>query len=150
MRLTVSALAIALLTPLVAKAQVPDPGATPAAAPTTAEPVPAPPAETAPAPAPASAEAAASGLNLEALVDSYYMWNFGSDPTVEPTALRQFDTNPNSFTLNYAEVAAQYNADPIGFRLDFGYGVTGTAVNAAAVGASPELPPFSGDFIVQQ
>ena len=60
----------------------------------------------------------------------------------------------NSFTLNYAKLALQMDADPVGFRIDFGYGHTGTIINQASLaGSRPGTSTndlYQNAFIVQQ
>ena len=60
-------------------------------------------------------------------------------------AQRNFDLNANTFTLNYAKVGIGVNADPVGLRLDLGYGATGLLIN----GANPS-DASSDPFLVQQ
>jgi hypothetical protein len=75
------------------------------------------------------------------------MWNFTGSTSLTPPALRQFDTNSNTFTLNYAKLGLGVNADPAGLRIDLGYGATGKIIN----GALPQDAPQSFEaFIVQQ
>jgi hypothetical protein len=102
------------------------------------------------APAPVAAPAAASWKDLitvEGLADAYYQYNFTGGPgsLVGPIGQRNFDLNSNTFTLNYAKVAIGINADPVGLRLDLGYGATGLLIN----GANP-ADASSDPFLVQQ
>jgi hypothetical protein len=167
MRLRSCLLAIAVLAPSSALAQTPPtaeapPVGAPIAAPPAAPPDPPPPVELAPpppAPVPvvvappvetAPAAPAAPGwkdlLVIDGLVDSYYLYNFtGENSLSPPAAVRQFDTNSNTFTLNYAKIGLGIDANPVGFRLDLGYGTTGAIINGAN-GADPLADPF----IVQQ
>jgi Putative beta-barrel porin-2, OmpL-like. bbp2 len=132
MRLCASVLAIAVLSPLSAFAQEPPP-----AAPAT-PPADAPPAATttgAPAAAPVAvtpvvtATPAKSWKDLaviDGLVDAYYQAIFnGRNSTNGATAVRQFDTNTNTFTLAYAKLGIGVNADPVGLRMDIGYSAVG-------------------------
>jgi hypothetical protein len=163
MRLRLSAIAIALLTPLAAFAQEPPPAA-PAAAPpadaTAAAPAPAP-AAAAPAPAPAAAAAPAKTwkdlLTVDGLVDAYYMAYLnppsGPNNSLTPPVGRQFDINSNTFTLNYAKVGLGVNADNVGLRIDMGYGAMGNLINGfpgpgLAVPGAPVT--FANAFVVQQ
>ena len=50
---------------------------------------------------------------------------------MRPSSSSSFDVNSNTFTLNYAKVGIGVNADPVGLRLDLGYGATGSIINAA-------------------
>jgi hypothetical protein len=153
MRLCASVIAIAVLSPLSAFAQEPPPGAppaAPAAAPATPPPAAAPAATATPAEAPAqpaAVPAAAAAppaktwkdlVTFDGLVDSYYMVNLNppSGPNNSLTAPvdRQFDTNSNTFTLNYARLGIGVSADNVGLRIDAGYGAMGYAINEAAPG----------------
>jgi hypothetical protein len=151
MRLSACVLAIAVLSPLAARAQ------TPAEAVPPPPPPPPPPAPMAPppavvvVPAPPAAPPAKTWKDLllvEGLVDTYYLYNFtGSNSMVAPGG-RQFDTNPNTFTLNYAKVGLGVTPDPVGLRIDLGYGATGKIINGA-LGASEGAQGLEA-FIVQQ
>jgi len=174
MRLRSLLLAIAVVTPLRAFAQTPAPAeaAPPPPPPPPAEAVPPPPPPPPPPPAdvpPAvvaapmapAPVAAAPGwkdlITIEGLADAYYQYNFtGPSPSVTPVTLgsdgtfsnpgqRNFDLNANTFTLNYAKVGIGVNADPVGLRLDLGYGATGLLIN----GANP-FDASSDPFLVQQ
>jgi hypothetical protein len=171
MRLRSLLLAIAVVTPLRAFAQTPAPAeAAPPPPPPPAEavppPPPPPPAPEAPpvvvaapmAPAPVAAAPGWKDLiTIEGLADAYYQFNFtGPSPSVTPVTAdsaggfsnpgqRNFDLNANTFTLNYAKVGIGVNADPVGVRLDLGYGATGMLIN----GANPS-DATSDPFLVQQ
>ena len=155
MRLSACVLAVAVLSPFAARAQTPPEGAPPAAPPPAAPPPPAavvvvpPPPPAAPAAPPAKTWK--DLITVEGLVDTYYMWNFTGSTSLTPPAgtipVRSFDVNSNTFTLNYAKVGIGVNADPVGLRLDLGYGATGKIIN----GALPQDAPQSFEaFIVQQ
>ncbi len=168
MRLRACMLAIAVLAPLRAFAQSPAPGeaAPPPAAPPPAESAP-PPAAPPPAPAPvvvAPAPAAAPApavpmpkITWGGLIDTYYLYNFirpdGANSLVNP-ALRAFDTNANSITLNYAKVSMNASIDPVSFQLDMGYGATGSIINSFNTPNQQSSlmagAPVGGSFIVQQ
>ena len=85
-------------------------------------------------------------LLVEGLVDAYYQYNFtGSNSLTPPTGGRNFDLNSNTFTLNYAKLGLGVNPEPVGLRIDLGYGATGQIINAANLAdASTEA------FLVQQ
>lgn len=108
-------------------------------------------------PPPPSPGPSTGPVGWEALVEASYFYNFTASPSTEPTKLRAFDVLPNNFTLNYAKIAAYMVPDPVGFRIDLGYGHTGARVNAASLAASgggvgvtlPELLYGTG-FIIQQ
>jgi hypothetical protein len=175
MRLRPLLLAIAVVTPLRAFAQTPAPAEAappPPPPPPPAEAVPPPPPPPPPPPAdmpPAvvaapmapAPVAAAPGwkdlVTIEGLADAYYQYNFtGPSPSVTPVTMdasgmnlnpgqRNFDLNANTFTLNYAKVGLGVNADPVGVRLDLGYGATGLLINGANPADATSTP-----FLVQQ
>jgi hypothetical protein len=161
MRLSACVLAVAVLSPFAARAQTPPPGAPPAAPPPEAPPP--PPAAvvlTPPPPPPAAAPAAPPAktwkdlITVEGLVDTYYMWNFTGTTSLTPPigviGVRSFDVNSNTFTLNYAKVGIGVNADPVGLRLDLGYGATGALINAAYLPETTGNTAQSLAFIAQQ
>jgi hypothetical protein len=140
MRLKLTALALVLLSPLAAVAQPPPPPPPPPAdtavpPPPPPPPPPAPEAPAAtPAPAPAPAGPEASVIKWEGLVDAYYLYNFNApsdNSLVGPTG-RAFDSRSNSFTLNYAKVAAQVDWKDAMLRVDIGYGLTGALLSGAS------------------
>ena len=174
MRLRSLLLAIAVVTPLRAFAQTPAPAEAappPPPPPPPAEalpppPPPPPPADMPPpvavaapmAPAPAAATPGWKDLvTIEGLADAYYQYNFtGPTPSVTPVTAdsagmlsnpgqRNFDLNANTFTLNYAKVGLGVNADPVGVRLDLGYGATGASSTRANPADATSTP-----FLVQQ
>jgi hypothetical protein len=113
----------------------------------------APPAPAAP-PAATPAPAWNTVMKEELLVDTYYMFNFnglksGQNSLLAPVsaagASRVFDTQSNSFTLNYAKVGLEVDSDPVTVRADLGYGYLASIVNGAT--GSAALAP---SFIVQQ
>jgi Putative beta-barrel porin-2, OmpL-like. bbp2 len=143
MRLCASVFALAVLSPLSALAQdAPPPApaaveaAPPAAAPVVAAPAAAPvvvPAAVAAAPTPAKTWK--DLITIDGLVDSYYMYNFsgtGPNKSLVPAAGRQFDTNSNTFTLNYAKIGIGMSSDNVALRMDLGYGSMGNIINGAA------------------
>jgi hypothetical protein len=161
MRLSACVLAVAVLSPFAARAQTPPPGAPPAAPPPEAAPPPAAVIVTPPPPPPAAAPAAAPAktwkdlITVEGLVDTYYQWNFTgttslTTPAGAPIIVRSFDVNANTFTLNYAKVGIGVNADPVGLRLDLGYGATGAIINAAYAPDVPGNTAQSLAFVAQQ
>jgi hypothetical protein len=143
MRLCASVIAIAVLSPLSAFAQTPPPGAPPPADATAVAPAPAPAAAPTPAapvaaPAPPAAPAAPPAktwkdlITIDGLVDSYYLINMtgkGAHSSLVPPADRQFDTNSNTFTLNYAKIGLGMTADNVALRMDIGYGAMGNIIN---------------------
>jgi hypothetical protein len=148
MRLSSTVLALSLVYPLAAHAQAetaappaaeaPTTEAAPAPAPEPA-PAPAPVAEPAPAvaaPAPAPAAPAPIVFGWEGLVDAYYLYNFTGDPKTQGPLYRQFDTNANSFTMNYAKLGVHADTDMVTLRMDLAVGHGAAAINAGSLGMS--------------
>ncbi len=166
MRLSSTVVVLCSVLPLAANAQTPEalpeaqpesPASAPEAAPAPA-PVPAPEAAVAvaaPAPTPAP-EAAPVAFGWEGLVDAYYMYNFTGDPKTQGPAFRNFDTQANSFTLNYAKLGVHADTDWVTFRMDIGAGHTASLINMGSTGASGGTPVSEGEgvygmgFLVQQ
>jgi Putative beta-barrel porin-2, OmpL-like. bbp2 len=156
MRLVASAVALSLLVSasasVLAEDAPPPPAPVPAEMPPPAPMAPPPVAVTAPAvvtPAPTQAAApAAPAWNVvmkeELLVDTYYMYNFSGDPSRTSPTGRVYDDQSNSFTLNYAKVAFEVDADPVTVRADLGYGTLASLIS----GGSPRTG--SSAFAVQQ
>ncbi len=55
------------------------------------------------------------------LVDGYYSLNF-NHPASQTNQLRNFDVRADQFSLNMAKVTMEHTPDPLGFRLDLGFG----------------------------
>lgn len=60
-------------------------------------------------------------VQVSGLVDGYVSKSF-QNPASGLIAGRAFDTDTNTFMLNMAKVEIQHAAEPIGFRLDLGFG----------------------------
>ncbi|MBI4907071.1 MAG: porin [Acidobacteria bacterium] len=82
-----------------------------------------PPAQPTPDPAPAPAPPAwsAGPIDFSGLVDAYYSLNF-NHPASTTNNLRNFDVRANQFSLNMAKLELQHAPDPVGFRIDLGFG----------------------------
>lgn len=78
------------------------------------------PAQQAPAPA-APSKWTAGPVQVSGLVDAYYSMNF-NHPESRTNNLRNFDVRANSLSLNMAKLEFQKSAEPVGFRLDLGFG----------------------------
>jgi hypothetical protein len=86
---------------------------------------------------PAIAEAPKSWRDLvtvEGLVDAYASWRPGGND-LEDASLHVFDAASDSFVLAYAELAVGVKPQPVGLRLDLGFGpvADATASNAGAL-----------------
>ncbi|HTA20398.1 MAG TPA: outer membrane beta-barrel protein [Polyangia bacterium] len=170
MRLCASVIAIAVLSPLSAFAQTPAPAAAPPADATPA-PAPAPtavvatppatPAQTPPAVAAPPAKTWKDLITIDGLVDAYYMAYLnppsGPNNSLTAPALRAFDQNSNTFTLNYARLGLGMSADNVSLRIDVGYGSMGNIINGngAVTGggtlATPAATPVTGlGFFAEQ
>jgi len=70
------------------------------------------------------------------LFDGYYGYNFNkplnqNNQFNNGVPSRAFDVNHQMFSLNYAEIAVEQKASPVGFRFDFGFGDTARVTNAS-------------------
>jgi len=122
-----SAPAVAARSPATATAAAPPAAvAATAGAPTAPPEVQAPGAT--PAPAPASAKTAdfLRGMTVNALLDTYYVYNF-NDPIGRVNYLRAYDVSSNSFSLNQAALVVESAPDMsagkrFGMRVDLQFG----------------------------
>jgi hypothetical protein len=60
-------------------------------------------------------------IKMSGLIDSYYSYNF-NNPASGYNTLRNFEVKSRQFSLNMAEFSLYQDADPIGFRVDLGFG----------------------------
>jgi len=60
-------------------------------------------------------------VKINGLVDAYYSYN-SNHPASGFNTLRNFESKANQFSFNMAELSLTHDADPIGFRLDLGFG----------------------------
>jgi len=65
----------------------------------------------------------AGGITFSGLVDGYYSLNF-NHPASGNNQLRNFDLKANQFSLNMAKLVMEHSPDPVGFRIDLGFGRT--------------------------
>lgn len=105
------------------------------------------PQAAAPAAAPAAPAAPATWsvgpIEFSGLIDGYYNWNNNhpndtNSPTPTANQLRNFDFDANSFSLNMAKLSLSHTADPVGFRIDLGFG---KAFSAFGLGVLPLNAP---------
>lgn len=76
----------------------------------------------APAPAPSAPPAWSAGpIDFSGLIDGYYSLNF-NHPASRTNVIRNFDVRANSFSLNMAKLTMEHGPDPVGFRMDIGFG----------------------------
>jgi hypothetical protein len=105
---------------------------TPSTSPSSSAPATSPttPAAAAPAAAPTAAPTWSVGLiDFSGLVDGYYNFNANHPATSSyGNQLRNFDYDANAFSLSMAKLTLSHDADPIGFRVDLGFGKTFDAV----------------------
>ena len=86
---------------------------------------------TAPAPAPAPVWSIGT-IDFSGIVDGYYSFNANHPPTsAYGNQLRNFDFDSNAFSLNMAKLTISHDADPIGFRVDLGFGKAFDAILAS-------------------
>jgi hypothetical protein len=60
-------------------------------------------------------------IDLSGLIDGYYSLGF-NHPNNQINQIRNFDYKANSFDLNMAKLSLEHTPDPIGFRVDLGFG----------------------------
>ena len=72
-------------------------------------------------------------INFTGLIDGYYSANF-NHPASRVNQLRNFDVKANQFSLNMAKVTLDHTPDPVGFRLDLGFGRAFDIVHGAETG----------------
>jgi hypothetical protein len=94
-------------------------------------------AQTTPADTPAAPAApptwSAGPINFSGLVDGYYSLNF-NHPASRVNNARNFDARANQFSLNMMKLTAEHTADPVGFRVDLGFGRAFEIFHAAEPG----------------
>jgi hypothetical protein len=117
--------AIGLAGSAILQAQNPPAPSTPPAAPPAAG---APPATDAP-PAPWSI----GEIKFSGLIDGYYSHNF-NNPASGFNTLRNFDVKSRSFALNMVEFSMFHDPEPVGFRVDLGFGRAWDIVHATDPG----------------
>lgn len=75
----------------------------------------------APAPAPAPSVWSAGPITFSGLIDGYYSFN-SNHPSSRANNLRNFEVKANQFSLNMTKFTLEHEADPVGFKLDLGFG----------------------------
>jgi hypothetical protein len=84
---------------------------------------PPPPAAAAATPAPAPPVWSVGPIDFSGLVDGYYNFNDNHPtPASGGNQLRNFDYDANMFSLSMAKLTMAHTADPVGFRVDLGFG----------------------------
>jgi Putative beta-barrel porin-2, OmpL-like. bbp2 len=105
-----------------AKAQESTPAASSSSAP-AAKPTDATTATPAAATPPAASIWSVGPIDFSGLVDGYY--NFNANHPANSSSgnqLRNFDYDANTFSLNMAKLTMSHDPDPVGFRVDLGFG----------------------------
>lgn len=77
----------------------------------------------------------AGGIGFSALVDGYYSLNL-NHPASRINQLRNFDVQANQFSLNMAKLTLEHTPEPLGFRLDLGFGRALEIVHGAETASS--------------
>ncbi|MDX2153895.1 MAG: porin [Bryobacteraceae bacterium] len=78
-------------------------------------------AQTTPPPADKNTILPFGRVDFSGLLDGYYSLNF-NHPKSGVNQLRNFDVDANSFALNMAKLTIEQSAEPLGFRVDVGFG----------------------------
>lgn len=66
-----------------------------------------------------------------AFIDAYYTRNL-NDPSTRVNQFRNFDINENQIALSLADLTVQKQAQPVGFKVELGFGPTSDWVNVAS------------------
>lgn len=74
-------------------------------------------------------------IGFSGLIDGYYSANF-NHPASRTNQLRNFDVKANQFSLNMAKLTLEHGADPVGFRVDLGFGRAFDIVHSTETSAS--------------
>lgn len=75
-----------------------------------------------PDPPPADPPAFSAGpIKFSGLVDAYYSLNF-NHPATRNNSIRNFDVKANQFSLSFAKLTMEHDADPVGFKFELGAG----------------------------
>jgi hypothetical protein len=77
----------------------------------------------------------AGEISFSGLVDGYYSLNF-NHPASQSNQLRNFDVKANQFSLNMTKLTMEHAAEPIGFRVDLGFGKAFDLVHGAETAPS--------------
>ena len=75
-------------------------------------------------------------IDFSGLVDVYYLENF-NHPASSFNQLYNFDVKANQFSLNMAKLTMSHDPDPVGFRVDFGFGRAFSIVHSTET--APEI-----------
>ena len=95
-------------------------------------------------PAPVPPAWSVGSIDFSGLIDGYYTANFNhpqsSTGTPGTNALYNFNVQANQFSLNMAKLTMSHDADPVGFRVDLGFGKAFDIIHASE-------PSGSGGFL---
>jgi len=72
-------------------------------------------------------------IRFSGLIDGYYSLNL-NHPASRINQLRNFDVKANQFSLNMAKLVLEHEADPLGFRVDLGFGRAFDIIHGAEAG----------------
>ncbi len=78
----------------------------------------------------ADSTSAATPITWNAFIDAYYTRDF-NDPSNRQNGLRNFDIYENQITLGLADLTVQKQAQPVGFKVELGFGTTSDWINTA-------------------
>lgn len=79
-----------------------------------------------------------SALSWSGFVDAYYSYNF-NHPWNRMNQMRNFDIYENQLALNLVQLSVKEKAQPVGFRIDLGFGPTNDIVQG--------VPPYGTNTI---
>jgi len=78
----------------------------------------------------ADSTSTATPITWNAFIDAYYTRNF-NDPSARVNQFRNFDVNENQITLSLADLTIQKQVQPVGFKVELGFGTTSDWINTA-------------------
>jgi len=73
---------------------------------------------------------ATTPITWNAFIDAYYTRDF-NDPSNRQNEFRNFDIYENQITLGLADLTVQKQAQPVGFKVELGFGTTSDWINTA-------------------
>ena len=89
----------------------------------------------------------APGITWNAFVDAYYTKNF-NDPSTRTNSLRNFDINENQIALSLADLTVQEQAQPVGFKIELGFGPTNDIVQGGVTSTLSNVIQAYGTVVV--
>jgi len=89
---------------------------------------------------------ATTPITWNAFIDAYYTKNF-NDPSNRINGLRNFDIYQNQITLGLADLTIQKQAQPVGFKVELGFGTTNDIVQGGVTSTLSNVIQAYGTLI---